>query len=65
MQFSEVLNSQSERSGDAWPLDLDDRDSLQSLGFRPFFFCFLVQSSEVSNSQSERSGDAWPLDLDG
>jgi hypothetical protein len=64
-QSSEVSNSQSERYGDGWPLDLDGRDSLREFRLWAFFFYFLTQSFEVSNSQSERSGDAWPLDLDG
>jgi hypothetical protein len=39
----------SEISGDAWPLDLDDRDLLWEFGLRVFgsFFCLLAQSSEV------------------
>jgi hypothetical protein len=60
-----VLNSRSERSGDAWPLVLDGRDLLREFGLQAFFFCLFTQSSEVSNSRSVRSGDTWPLDLDG
>jgi hypothetical protein len=46
-QSSEVSNSRSERSGDTWPLDLDDRDSLREFGLRAFFFCLFVQSFKV------------------
>jgi hypothetical protein len=42
MQFSEVSNSQSVRSGDVWSLGLDGQYLLQEFGLLAFFPCFLV-----------------------
>jgi hypothetical protein len=47
VQSCEVMNSQSERFGDAWPLDLDSRDSLWEFEIHAFFFFLFVQYHEV------------------
>jgi hypothetical protein len=53
MQFSEVPNSQSERSSDVWPIILDDRDLLREFGIWESF----TYSTSLSFSRSMISLD--------